>query len=142
LGAQFPSLVRVWDQGTTHEGRPIKAMVISRDESAGNPVMFIEGGLHAREWAAHMAVVYLMYQLVERNAINSDLLGNIDWVLVPMSNPDGFAHSMEVSRFWRKNRRPIAGSNCLGVDNNRNFAYEWRVGTNVMSHKYVQAVTN
>jgi len=56
LAQNFPNLVRLWDQGTTHEGRPIKAMVISTNEAANKPVVFVEGGLHAREWAAHMAV--------------------------------------------------------------------------------------
>jgi murein tripeptide amidase MpaA len=131
LAAEFPSLVRVFDTETSHEGRPIKAIVISRDESANHPVMFIDGGIHAREWAAHMSVVYLIFQLVERAALNNELLENLDWVIIPVVNPDGFVYSMNTERFWRKNRRPIAGSECIGVDNNRNFAYEWRIGTNV-----------
>lgn len=31
---------------------------------------------------------------------------------------------------WRKNRRPIPGSSCKGVDGNRNFAAHWNEGDN------------
>ena len=30
-------------------------------------------------------------------------------------------------RMWRKNRKPV-GSNCFGVDLNRNFGYQWNTG--------------
>jgi murein tripeptide amidase MpaA len=130
LATEFPSLVRLFDVETSYEGRPIKAIVISRDESAGNPVMFVDGGVHAREWVGHMAVIYLLYQLVERSAMNGDLLTNLDWVIVPMANPDGYVYTHTTERFWRKNRRPI-NAQCVGVDNNRNFGYEWRAGVDV-----------
>jgi hypothetical protein len=29
---------------------------------------------------------------------------------------------------WRKNRKPIPGSSCFGVDLNRNFGYQWNTG--------------
>jgi murein tripeptide amidase MpaA len=87
--------------------------------------MFVDGGIHAREWAAHMSVIYLMYQLVERSSSNMQLLDNLDWVIIPIVNPDGYVYSHTTDRFWRKNRRP-QNAQCVGVDPNRNFAYEWR----------------
>lgn len=42
-----------------------------------------------REWAAHMSVVYLLHQLVENYTSNMDLFENVDWVVVPVVNPDG-----------------------------------------------------
>lgn len=42
-----------------------------------------------REWAGHMSVVYLLHQLVENYASNMDLFENVDWVIVPVVNPDG-----------------------------------------------------
>jgi hypothetical protein len=39
-------------------------------------------------------------------------------------NPDGFVYSRTVDSFWRKNRRNN-GDGTFGVDNNRNYAYEW-----------------
>ncbi len=29
---------------------------------------------------------------------------------------------------WRKNRRPNAGSSCVGTDLNRNFGFKWMTG--------------
>ena len=29
------------------------------------------------------------------------------------------------NRYWRKNRSKNAGSNCIGVDLNRNWGYKW-----------------
>lgn len=31
------------------------------------------------------------------------------------------------NRLWRKNRRPNAGSSCVGTDLNRNFPFQWMV---------------
>ena len=39
-----------------------------------------------------------------------------------MMNPDGYEFSRTEDRMWRKNRQKIAGSECVGVDINRNFA--------------------
>jgi len=38
-----------------------------------------------------------------------------------MFNPDGYEFSMTTNRLWRKTRTKIAGSNCVGIDPNRNF---------------------
>jgi len=40
----------------------------------------------------------------------------------PVANPDGYSFSWTNDRLWRKNRRPPPqGSNCYGVDLNRNW---------------------
>lgn len=46
-----------------------------------------------REWAGHMSVLYLLYQLVENYADNLELLRNVDWVVVPVVNPDGYVYT-------------------------------------------------
>lgn len=38
-----------------------------------------------------------------------------------MFNPDGYEYSIDVDRMWRKTRTRIAGSQCRGIDPNRNF---------------------
>ena len=38
-----------------------------------------------------------------------------------MLNPDGYEYSRTDDRMWRKNRAPVKGSKCVGVDLNRNF---------------------
>ena len=47
---------------------------------------------------------------------------------VPMVNPDGFLYNEQTNPngggMWRKNRRNN-GDGTYGVDNNRNYPYEW-----------------
>ena len=38
-----------------------------------------------------------------------------------MFNPDGYEYSIDGDRMWRKTRTRIVGSQCVGIDPNRNF---------------------
>jgi murein tripeptide amidase MpaA len=115
----------------------MKGLTIALDGSVGNnPMMMVDGGVHAREWISHMTVAYLIYQLVERSAENLDLLENVDWVIVPVVNPDGYVYSHEVDRFWRKNRVPQP-DDCVGVDLNRNFGHMWLATNQVNIEKII-----
>lgn len=71
-----------------------------------------------------MVHLKLIHELVEHSADHADLLA-VDWVLLPVANPDGYVYSHTNDRFWRKTRSINAGSTCVGVDLNRNFAYQW-----------------
>ena len=48
-----------------------------------------------------------------------------DLYFIPIVNPDGFVFTQDGDRMWRKNRQPNEGSQCIGVDLNRNWPYEW-----------------
>ncbi len=58
-----------------------------------------------------------------------DLLAHFDVTVVPLSNPDGYAHTWKPvaeggSRMWRKNRQAVEGQedeDCIGIDVNRNW---------------------
>uniref|UniRef100_A0A182MWB1 Peptidase M14 domain-containing protein n=1 Tax=Anopheles culicifacies TaxID=139723 RepID=A0A182MWB1_9DIPT len=122
----FPNLVRVMTIGQTYENRSILAISISRDGRINQtrPVVLVDAGIHAREWASHMSAMYLIHQLVENAEKNEDLLYYADWIIVPVANPDGYVYSYETDRLWRKNRY---GDNvlCPGTDINRNFPFRW-----------------
>uniref|UniRef100_A0A499FTV7 Peptidase M14 domain-containing protein n=1 Tax=Anopheles arabiensis TaxID=7173 RepID=A0A499FTV7_ANOAR len=123
---QYPNLVRVLKIGQTYENRSILALTVSRDGSINQtrPVVLVDAGVHAREWASHMSALYLINQLVESADKNEDLLYNTDWIIVPVANPDGYVYSYETNRLWRKNR--FAGNvMCVGTDVNRNFPFRW-----------------
>ncbi|XP_053677487.1 uncharacterized protein LOC128727583 [Anopheles nili] len=122
----FPKLVHVMEIGRTSENRPIKVICVSTkgyiDQT--RPVILIDAGLHAREWASHMSTIHLMHQLVEKADENKELLENTDWIIMPVANPDGYVYSHEMNRLWRKNR--YSGYEfCSGVDLNRNFPFRW-----------------
>ena len=40
-----------------------------------------------------MSVLYLLYQLVENTSENMEMLRNVDWVVVPVVNPDGYVYT-------------------------------------------------
>jgi hypothetical protein len=55
------------------------------------------------------------------------ILETLDLWLVPCMNPDGREYVMNVDNLWRKNRRDNPGTECDGVDLNRNFDVLWGV---------------
>jgi len=108
--------------GTSVEGRNIKAVRLTgQGYSRGKPKVFLNFNLHAREWISGMAGVYAVEKMFQKAKNDRSWLKDMELVLVPMSNPDGFHFSQTSDRFWRKNRRSNSGSSCKGVDLNRNF---------------------
>ncbi|XP_017881927.2 carboxypeptidase B-like [Ceratina calcarata] len=108
--------------GNSYEGRAMKVLKLS---TGGNnkPAIFIDGGIHAREWIAPVTVLYIVDTLL---ANNKGLLSHVDWYILPVLNPDGyeFTHTKTANRLWRKTRSNT-GSSCKGVDGNRNYDMEW-----------------
>ncbi|XP_074659915.1 carboxypeptidase B-like [Tubulanus polymorphus] len=118
LAAENPSLIKVWSIGQSHEGRHTLAMRIG---DGTKPGIFIDAGIHAREWLAVSTALYLINELVDglKTGKTTDLLAKYDWYFVPVVNPDGYEYTHTNKRMWRKNRRPM--SYCVGADPNRNF---------------------
>lgn len=46
-----------------------------------------------------MTSVYFIRELVENSAAHADVLDGLDWIIVPVANPDGFLYSHTVVRF-------------------------------------------
>ncbi|KAH8256041.1 hypothetical protein KR026_005517 [Drosophila bipectinata] len=125
LAAAYPSRVTVQVVGKSYENRNIKTITITNgDGRTGKNVIFLDAGIHAREWIAHAGALYVIHQLVENFAANSDLLKDYDWVILPVVNPDGYEYTHTSTRMWRKTRKPVTSS-CYGTDANRNFDYHW-----------------
>ncbi|OAD60349.1 Carboxypeptidase B, partial [Eufriesea mexicana] len=114
-------IATVYTIGHTYEGRPMKLLKLSTGEK--KRAIFIDGGIHAREWIAPVTALYFIDQIVENN---EELLRLTDWYILPVLNPDGyeFTHSRISNRLWRKTRSDI-GSACKGVDGNRNYDIAW-----------------
>ena len=47
--------------------------------NAGNPGVWIDGGMHAREWISPAAVTYVVNQIVEGWDDLPDYMKNINW---------------------------------------------------------------
>ncbi|XP_076621557.1 carboxypeptidase B isoform X1 [Colletes latitarsis] len=110
--------------GTSYEGRQMRVLRLSTGGKT-KPAVFIDAGIHAREWIAPVTSLYIVEQLVASQ--NRHLLRNVDWYILPVLNPDGyeFTHAKSTNRLWRKTRSMNSGSSCRGVDGNRNYDMEW-----------------
>uniref|UniRef100_A0A2H1VA23 SFRICE_005155 n=1 Tax=Spodoptera frugiperda TaxID=7108 RepID=A0A2H1VA23_SPOFR len=125
LAKTYPSIVSVKTIGKSYEGRDLKMLRIS-DGKPSNKAVFIDGGIHAREWISPAVVTYFINQFAENFDVESDDIKNIDWYFLPVVNPDGYEYTHKTDRLWRKNRKFGYGpSSCTGTDLNRNFGYRW-----------------
>lgn len=123
LAIRHPNHVSRIVIGESYEGRKILGLKISF--SSGNPGVFIEGGIHAREWISPAFITYLANALVTSEDYSVRYMAeNYDWYLVPSTNPDGYVYTHERDRLWRKTRTPYGG-NCIGADPNRNWDFHW-----------------
>ncbi|KAK4877363.1 hypothetical protein RN001_009869 [Aquatica leii] len=125
LQQDYPNIVTLQSIGSTYEGRDMMVIQISTDPDANKPVIFIDAGIHAREWIAPAMALYIINQLVE-NPNNSYLLDKVDWHILPVVNSDGYEYTFEHDRFWRKTRS--FQQECFGTDANRNFGFHWGEG--------------
>ncbi|XP_043463180.1 zinc carboxypeptidase-like isoform X2 [Leptopilina heterotoma] len=120
------NVVQVVDAGKTTEGRSIKGVKISYKKE--NPGIFIEAGIHAREWITPATALYLINQLLnsKENSIRQ-LAENYNWYIFPSFNPDGYVYTHNKNRLWRKTRSK-KNKFCPGVDANRNWGFKWMSG--------------
>jgi len=115
----FPNILTGYIIGKSFEGRPIRAVKLSH--KSGNPTIFIESTIHAREWVTVTAATHLLNNLLTSNDSSIvNMAQNFDWVIVPVLNVDGYVFSHTTNRLWRKTRSRYF-SECIGVDPNRNF---------------------
>ncbi|VDO44344.1 unnamed protein product [Haemonchus placei] len=111
LSQRFPQTADVW-----HIGYP---------STVKKPILWIEAGIHAREWISHSVALYLLHDSSYKR-----LLREIDVIVVPNTNPDGYEFSRERNRMWRKTSR--FSQLCSGVDANRNYPFHF--GEEGVSH--------
>lgn len=151
---RYPTLIRLYSLGTSHEGRPILAAAIGRGvgsgKLAGRPAVLLNGAHHGIELLSVDAVMDAIDVLLTRSgqrpavpvpgrALRPDpeLDGRVRRFLeelvvwcVPEVNPDGvWAANHGNPRTGRKNGRDTNGNGRIdpmdGVDLNRNYPFRW-----------------
>ncbi|XP_019538286.3 zinc carboxypeptidase A 1-like [Aedes albopictus] len=124
LAAEYTQ-VEVIEGGRSYEKRSIKGVKVSY--KSGNPGIFIEGGIHAREWISPATVTYILNELLtSEDASVRKIAESYDWYVFPSVNPDGYVYSHRRNRYWRKTRTPYPNG-CFGADPNRNWDFFWGV---------------
>ncbi|EFO26494.1 hypothetical protein LOAG_01994 [Loa loa] len=129
LSRLHPNLAEIFNITRTYEGRDLIGIKIGSHASFKSAI-FIDAGIHAREWIAPAVALYIISKLVTEYTKDSDLthmVDKFDWYIVPVANPDGYEYSMTTDRLWRKTRSRNATINkwCVGADANRNWGYRW-----------------
>ncbi|TDG46690.1 hypothetical protein AWZ03_006870 [Drosophila navojoa] len=122
--ANYPEVTMGFVLGQSYEGRDIRGIRISY--KWGNPGVFIESNIHAREWITSATATWLINELLtSKDESVRELAESHDWYIIPVLNVDGFVYTHETDRLWRKTRQPSLISDCVGVDPNRNFDSHW-----------------
>ncbi|XP_013146433.1 PREDICTED: zinc carboxypeptidase-like [Papilio polytes] len=126
MSKTYPSWSELIAGGQSYQGRTILGLRINTSQrNAPKPVVFIESGIHAREWIAPATTTYFINELLTSNDSNiTHIRDQFDWRIFPSCNPDGYHHSYTVDRFWRKTLSK-SSNRCIGADPNRNWDYNW-----------------
>ena len=111
----YPDAVRCFDFGTTPQGRPMKALAISRSgaltaaaaRERGLPVLLVQGGIHAGEIDGKDAGFLALRQMLDGEAAKDALKQQVI-VFVPVFNVDGH------ERFGAWNRPNQRGPEQMG----------------------------
>ncbi|KAI1709568.1 zinc carboxypeptidase domain-containing protein [Ditylenchus destructor] len=141
---QLPrGVVQLRSIGRSSEGRDIRGIQFGRPRDTTRPVVWIDAGIHSREWTAIHTAVYFIYHIANEILSGKDspllkYLESIDVLILPCVNPDGYEYTKSdprnpLVRFWRKSRSAercdTDNSNqmrcCRGVDLNRNFDFRF-----------------
>uniref|UniRef100_A0A8R1TLG2 Peptidase_M14 domain-containing protein n=1 Tax=Onchocerca volvulus TaxID=6282 RepID=A0A8R1TLG2_ONCVO len=141
LEKQNPDIVTVISIGTTYEGRKIYGVKLGTKNFNSKPVVWIDAGIHAREWASIHTALYFIKQLIREHYSSPKIeqyLKLLDIYIFPCLNPDGYEYTRTKPhhpsiRLWRKNRRSTnyykwkngRKQYCEGVDLNRNFDFHF-----------------
>lgn len=135
LQKKYPQRVFVKQAGFSYEHRELKTITITNGDGRKNKkVIFVDSGMHAREWISPSTGIYVIQQLVENFEQNKALLENFDWIVMPIINADGYEYTRTSpsNRLWRKTRQPY--KTCSGADPNRNFGFMFgHAGTSTFS---------
>ncbi len=132
LVAKYPDLLSKQVIGTSHEGRDILALKLSRNvaEDEAEPEVLFTAHQHAREHLTVEMALYLLGEFTSKYGTDPRITKVLDsreiWI-VPDLNPDGGEYDIATGSFrsWRKNRQPNAGSSSVGTDLNRNWDFKW-----------------
>jgi hypothetical protein len=132
-----PRLVKLQVLGTTHQGRELIALKVTRGargrKDGSRPAVLYSSNQHAREWISLEVNRRLLHHFIDGWRTGDReirrLLRRTELWFVISANPDGYQYSFDVERLWRKNLRDNNGDGQIGVgdgvDPNRNFAEHW-----------------
>jgi hypothetical protein len=126
----YPDISQKISIGKSFEDRDLFGIKITKKNNFVKSRVLISSGMHAREWAGISTSCWIISELLNKSATSTSfLLETIEWIILPISNPDGFVYTHTTDRLWRKSRSLNSGSTCIGTDPNRNWDFKWDSGS-------------
>jgi hypothetical protein len=137
VARENPDLVKLEVLGNTHQGRELIALKVTdnarRKKDGSRPAVLYSSLQHAREWITVEVNRRLLHHFIDgwqsRDREIRRLLRRTELWFFVVANPDGYQHTFDVDRLWRKNLRDNDGDRQItandGVDPNRNFPEHW-----------------
>jgi len=131
LARQYSNRASLFNVGRTYEGENQIGIKVTNGDGRSKPVVWIDGGIHAREWISPATVMYFMNKMLTETTDRrvNEALSRYDFYFLPVFNIDGYKYTFagRRQRFWRKTRKPY-GWYCYGADPNRNWDSHWESG--------------
>ncbi|XP_063180657.1 carboxypeptidase A1-like [Chroicocephalus ridibundus] len=118
-----PNLISKIEIGQSYENRSLYVLKFSTGGS-NRPAIWLDTGIHSREWITQATGVWTANKIAEEYGQDPSvtaILDSMDIFFEIIANPDGFVFTHSSNRLWRKTRSVNAGSDCIGVDPNRNW---------------------
>ena len=94
IQSKYPSIAATESIGKSYQGKDLRIIRIGVNQaSKTKPVIFMESGIHAREWISPATTQCFAQNLVQgyeaNNADIVNLLQKFDFIILPSLNPDG-----------------------------------------------------
>lgn len=128
--------------GATRQNRPVWGLKIGKAVSPPDtrPVAYYSAVTHAREPEGMQALFYFVDDLLSKYGTDPTatyLLDHRVVYIVPIVNPDGYVRNQTTNPngggLWRKNLRDNNNNSVVdnndGVDINRNYGFQWGLGS-------------
>ncbi|XP_011175147.1 zinc carboxypeptidase [Solenopsis invicta] len=137
LHKKYPKIVKLIGLCCSYENRYIKGIkLFAKRDDAQTHGIFIDGGMHGREWISPATVMYILHQLLfSEDPRVRYIADNHNWYIFPVLNPDGYEYSRTHDRLWSKTRKVLPwfepfSSTCQGSNLNRNWNFRWNTISN------------
>jgi len=132
IADEFPLITKLVPSiGRSFNGLDMPALHITGTATGAKKNVWFQCQIHAREWISGATCMYIVNYLANNYNVDSrvtTLLNEVELIVVPFVNPDGYEYTWSNERLWRKNRSPNADNSCVGTDLNRNYNDHWGEG--------------
>ncbi|RXG51253.1 Zinc carboxypeptidase [Armadillidium vulgare] len=107
LQQTYPYKVQLSTIGQSYKNENITMVAITNDvkrKLTKKPIIFVEAGMHSREWVGVASALYVINELVK--GAGTPFTKFVEWRIVPVSNPDGYQYTWTQTDVEKNLRRP------------------------------------